>query len=322
MRKKQVLGSNVSYLAKPACVPPTDVDYCCESPCLQNVNKNKIFQSTMQPQNKTKSTANQSFQSTMPSMGHSFDQIEYIWMLQSTKLKQPFGLWQLTCILCSPLSHIPYPNIQLGCSCSDQNPTTGRTSTTRTSRWLEQTPRPSHGAVPRTDRGPDRRPIKTRKASSIWTQSQPKMPTIRQRSQMSSKSHQANSSPGWTKYIKAASTIRAASKRSKNSAQLMMLNPRWYTKICWKIPKPEELRTKMIPWPNRRFSTETTSQIWMCSNSTIRQIFHYLFRYSRQRRKLCGYIRTCLTPSIQQPVAMRRICCFPALRTISHTRCG
>lgn len=85
--------------------------------------------------------------------------------------EQQVMLWQH--ILIFPLSYIPYPNIQLEYSCSDQPPI-GRTSTTRTSRWRAPTLRPFHGVVPRIDRGRDRRPITTRKAFLIWTLSHPK----------------------------------------------------------------------------------------------------------------------------------------------------
>lgn len=116
------------------------------------------------------STANQSFQSTMPSMGQSsFDQCTCECFSQPKRFNQP----KRDRLLAQFVSWLQLMLWQLGYFYSDKQ-TTGRTSTKRTSRWREHTPRPSHGVVQRIDRGPDHHPIKRRKAFSIWTQSHAK----------------------------------------------------------------------------------------------------------------------------------------------------
>lgn len=271
------------------------------------------------------STANQSFQSTMSpkDLDSSIDQkrsyecfnqpISYRSFAQSVWKHQQI-LWQQ--------------------SWSCTTTPIEKTSTTRTSRWREPTRRPGHGAVPRTVRGPDRRPSTTRKASSIWTPSQRKSsrpfpsPTTRRHSTRPNRSHRANSSHGWTKLTRAASNISSAENESVRSSAHPKTSYRHRTskmvsRSVWNrsnIPKSEETRTKMTPrWKRsecernyRFFSWTTWSTLtgWKVPFPYRRQIFRFRRRFPSIMRTRLGCTSPFYTRTCSPPVVITRSGCF------------
>lgn len=97
-------------------------------------------------------------------------------------------------------------------------------------------------------------------------------------------------------------------------------------RICWKIPKFEEARTKTIPWRNRtghgrnrRFSRGTSyHRIWIYSNSQIRLQTYHL---RSQVWKLGYMVHPIFTTSQRHPAAIQRFRCSPTTFWVIPIRC-